>query len=203
MIKKVFIFLIIVGIIGGVFYQKKYIAGLKNQSKIIQNNQKPIVAEGFGFQNFSYNQTGSLKASLSSQKIIYYQDSSFSLEGDVKYQEYNLKLEPVTTIQTEFGFGKFEQYGNQDVFSFSASRRLIWLQLPGGISFNLNGNQGTAKNVFIDAVKRTIYSTEHIRSSGPDGNISADGFFYDIDNKEFTLNSSVRGTYKPPKQERK
>lgn len=165
--------------------------------------EKPIVAEGFDFKTFFYNQNGSIKGTLSSQRIVYYEDASFVLEGDVKYQEYNSRLEPVTTIFTQSGFGVFAQQENQNKFFFSKDRRLNWLRLPEEVSFNFNGNQGKTKNVFIDSIKRTISSDEHINSVGPDGHISADGFFYDIDKKEFTLNSSVRGTYKPPKQERK
>lgn len=205
MLKKIFIFTIIAVVVFTLVYQRRYVISLKNKSDKLHifSTEKQIVAEGFGFQNFSYNQDGSIKSVLSSDKIIYYQDASVLLEGKIQYQEYNKKLDPVLTVQTERGLGKFESPNDQQNSSILSGRQLSWLKLPGDISFNLNGNQGTTKNVFIDVIKRTISSDEHIHSTGPDGNISADGFFYDIDNKEFTLNSKVRGTYKPPKQDRK
>lgn len=207
MIKKWFIAFFLLFIIAGFFYQENYVKNLRLQSKDqlhkTSETTKAILGEGFDFITFFYNQDGTLKASFSGKKIVYYQDATFYAEGSLTYQSYDKNSKPLVFIQTEFANGQFEMPQSKNSSIFLGDKQLKWLQLPQNVAFNFDGNRGTTKNVFIDAVKRTISSNEHINSIGPDGSISADGFFYDIDNKEFKLNSSVRGTYKPPKQDRK
>lgn len=206
MMKRWFITIFVIFLIFVFFYQKKYLANLRSEalriSSEVTDPSKTIVGTGYEFKTFFYDKNGLLNAELSGDKITYYEDSTFQATGNLIYKAFDTNKSSVNTIKTNTAIGVFES-DDQNKFLLSGNRQLKSLELPENVSFNFNGNQGTTKNVFIDAIDRTISSDEHIESQGPDGKFSANGFFYDIDTKDFTFNSKVRGIYKKNQRKKK
>lgn len=202
MMKKWFIAIFIICLIIILIYQNKYLDSLKNEASQLSQQatdpSKTIVGKGMRFKTFFYDKNGHLNAEMSGDEITYYEDGTFKANGHLLYKTFDESDRLTNTIKTTSALGVFEQ-DSDTAFVLSGSRQLKSLELPDDVLFNFNGNEGQTKNVFIDAIDRTISSNEHIQSEGPDGKFSADGFSYDIDTKDFTFNSKVRGLYKKQK----
>ncbi len=197
--KKWLITVFTIFLIAILVYQKEYLDSLrKNALQMNQQNSDPantVVSKGSDFKTLFYDKNGKLNAELSGDNITYFEDSTFHANGSLIYKTFDANNKLATTIQTTSAVGIFEQ-DPQSMFLISGNRQLKSLELPENVSFNFNENRGKTKNVFIDATNRTISSLEHVESNGPNGSFSADGFFYDVDTKNFTFNSKVRGLYK-------
>ena len=201
MLKKWVIVISVLLLVSIFIYQKNYLSQLKIESLRSSKQTEPsktVVGDGVQFNILFYDKNGFLSSEMAGERITYYEDATFKAQGDLIYKIFDNSQNVINTIKTNLALGYFEQ-GPELFFLLSGSRQLKSLELPEEVFFNFNGNQGQTKNVFIDAINRTISSKEHIQSQGPDGIFSADGFLYDIDTKNFTFNSKVRGLYKKGK----
>lgn len=178
-------------------YQQKFIQSSGQELVARLSSEELIVpaSDGINFDTYFYK-NGLLRSSFSGKKIRYFNDGSFQAEGDLIYKEYDKNLKPVIAIKTEKGFGEFESGGKSKNSFFSGNKHIKFIILPEEVGFTYQNNVGKTRNIYVDAIKRTISSKNKIESNGPMGHLSGKGFFYDVNKEEFKINSDVSGQYK-------
>lgn len=195
-----FVTLFLGAVILAMFYQKNYLSNLEEQFKNQKINYRQMLAQGTHFKMTFYDGQGRLSSSFSGNKIIYYDNDSFTADGNLIYETYDELLNSSSLVKTEFAEGEFISSSEKNVHLISESKKIAYIRLTQNVSFRFNEMAGETKNIFMDTIKRTIESNEHINLIGSNGSVSADGFFYDIDKKELKLKSHVFGSLKTEKQ---
>lgn len=160
-----------------------------------RENERVKIAEISHFKTRLYEKD-MLHETLSGDHIVFYSDNSFSITGHVLYEKYDAHLNPDFHLVSDKTQGQFTRNeSSRDPSFLNQARKLESLYFPHTVRFQKKDLTATTAELSYDVKRGAVSSPQKFRLENAMGQVSGQGFHYNIKNETLKTRNRIKGDY--------